>query len=94
MAPLQILGVLAWVVLGLVGVWFLLTGRRFVGLPRSVREGWRLRGLGLLWIAITGVLIDEAFHGSYSAQGVVFTYVFVAVAVALYVYRRRTARRV
>jgi hypothetical protein len=89
---LELLGVVAWVVLGLVGVWFLVTGRRFIGLPASVREGWRLRALGLLWIVITGVLIDEALRGSYSPQGVAFTYVYIAAVVVVFLYRRRKVR--
>lgn len=93
MVALEVLGVTLWSVLGVAGAWLLLTGRRMVyGLPKSPREGWPLRAFGLAYLLLAAFLIFQAFHGSFSADGVVFAYVFFAVALAVVLNQRRKRR--
>jgi len=91
---LVVLGVGLWGVLGLGGAWLLLTGRKTIyGLPKGVREGWPLRLFGLAYVALATFLIYQAFHGSFSPDGVVLTYVFFGVALVLALNRRRKGKR-
>lgn len=90
---LEVLGVALWSVLGAAGAWFLLTGRRMVfGLPKSPREGWPLRAFGLAYFLLAAFLIYQALRGSFSADGVVLTYAFFAVALAVTLSGRRRQR--
>jgi hypothetical protein len=89
---LEVLGVGLWAVLGLGGVWWLLTGRRLFGLPKGRWEGWPLRVMGLAYVLLAGFLIYQVFHGSFYADGVIFSYALFAVALAVYLYQRRKAR--
>jgi hypothetical protein len=89
---LEVLGVGLWAVLGLAGAWLLLTGRKTIyGLPKDIREGWRLRVFGLAYFALALFLIYQAFRGSFSPEGVVFTYAFFGIALVLALNRRRKA---
>jgi hypothetical protein len=91
---LEVLGVGLWAVLGLAGAWLLLTGRKMIyGLPKGIRDGWPLRLFGLAYFALAAFLIYQAFRGSFSPDGVVLTYVFFGVALAVALSRRRKARR-
>jgi len=91
---LEVLGVGLWGVLGLAGAWLLLTGRKTIyGLPKGVREGWPLRLLGLAYFALAAFLIYQAFHGSFSPDGVVLSYAFFGVALVLALSRRRKGKR-
>jgi hypothetical protein len=93
MVVLEILGVSLWAVLGLLGAWFLVTGRKTkFGLPNSMREGWPMRVMGLAYVLLAGFLIYQVFHGYFAADGVVLAYVFFAVAIAVYVRDRRKGR--
>jgi hypothetical protein len=86
---LEVLGVALWSVLGLAGAWLLLTGRKMVfGLPKSPREGWPLRAFGLAYLLLAMFLIYQESRGSFSPDGVVFSYVFFAVALAVALNRR------
>jgi hypothetical protein len=90
---LQVLGIAAWVVFGLAGAWLLLTGRRLIyGLPREIKDGWPLRTFGLLYVLLAAFLIYQFSRGSFSPDGVVFTYAFFAVALGVYLYGRRKPR--
>jgi len=90
---LEVFGVTLWSVLGVAGAWLLLTGRRMVfGLPKSPREGWQLRAFGLAYFLLAVFLIYQAFRGSFSPDGVVFTYAFFAVALAVTLNGRRKQR--
>lgn len=92
MVVLEVLGVGLWAVLGLGGVWWLMTGRRLFGLPKGQWEGWPLRVMGLAYVLLAAFLINQVFHGTFYADGVVFSYAFFAVAIAVYLYQRRRAR--
>ena len=92
MVVLEVLGVGLWSVLGLGGVWWLVTGRRLAGVPKSGREGWPLRVMGLAYILLAVFLIYEVFHGSFAPEAVIFSYALFAVAFAVYLYQRRKAR--
>jgi hypothetical protein len=93
MLVLEVLAVGLWAVLGLGGAWLLLTGRKMIyDLPKGMKEGWPLRLMGLAYFLLATFLIYQAFHGSVSADGVVFSYVFLGVAFAVYLSRRRKAR--
>ncbi len=90
---LEVLGVTLWSVLGVAGVWLLLTGRKlFFGLPKSPREGWPLRAFGLAYLLLAVFLIYQVSRGSFSPDGVVLTYVFFAVALTVALNRRRKTR--
>lgn len=83
-----------WIPLGLVGIWFLATGRRMMfGLPKGIAEGWQLRLFGLAYAVIAGYLTYRAIHdGSFSTDGVVFGYVALVALVFVALYRLRKAR--
>jgi hypothetical protein len=90
---LEALGVGIWAVLGLIGAWWLLTGRKTIfRLPRDIREGWPLRVFGLAYVAVTSFTIFQASRGSFSPEAVVFTYLFFAVALVVALSSRRKRR--
>jgi len=92
---LEVLGVGLWAVLGLAGAFWLLTGRKLIfGLPKGMKEGWPMRVMGLAYFLLAAFLIYQAFHGSFSPEGVIFSYAFVVVALAVYFSRGRKARGV
>jgi hypothetical protein len=77
----EVLGVGIWAVLGVLGAWWLVTGRKVVfGLPRDIKEGWMLRGFGLAYVALASFLIFQASRGLLSPEGAVLTYLFFAAA--------------
>jgi len=87
------MGIAVWSVLGLGGAWLLLTGRRTIfGLPKGIREGWRLRLFGLLYFLIAAFLIFQASRGSFSPEGIVFTYAFFAIALVVGLTQRQNTR--
>jgi len=90
---LEVLGVGLWAVLGLGGVWWLMTGRRLFGLPKGQWKGWALRTMGLAYVLLAVFLIYQAFHGSFAPEAVVFSYAFFAVAIAVYMFESRKARK-
>ena len=79
---LDLLGLPPWVVLLAFGAWLVLTGRRPIPwLPEGIREGWRLRLYGLVCAVIAVFFIYRLILGSFSPEGVFFSYVAFAVAV-------------
>ena len=94
MVVLEVLGVALWSVLGLLGAWFLVTGRKTIyGLPNNMRDGWPTRLMGLAYVLLAGFLIYQLSHGYFAADGVVVSYVFFAVAIAVYLRGRRKVRQ-
>jgi hypothetical protein len=90
---LEALGIALWSVLGLGGVWLLLTGRRTIfGLPKGIREGLRLRAFGALYFLLAAFLIFQASRGSFSPDAVVFAYAFFGVALVVVLTQRRRQR--
>jgi hypothetical protein len=90
---LEALGIALWSVLGLGGVWLLLTGRRTIfGLPKGIREGWRLRMFGALYFLIAAFLIFQASRGSFSPDAIVFAYGSLGVALVVVLTQMRKQR--
>jgi hypothetical protein len=90
---LEVLALALWIPVGLIGVWLLVTGRRFLGLPKGLKERWPLRAFGLAYVVIAGYLIYRAvLDGTYSTDGVVFGYVALVTLALVALYRRRKAR--
>ena len=74
---------------------WLLTGRKLIfGLPKGMKEGWPMRVMGLAYFVLAVFLIYQVFHGLFSPEGVIFSYAFFAVALAVYFSQRRKARGV
>jgi hypothetical protein len=72
----QVLGLILWSCVAIVGAWLLITGHKvFFGLPIGGREGWPLRAFGLTYLVAGSFLAYRAFEGSFSPEGVVFSYV-------------------
>jgi hypothetical protein len=90
---LEVLALALWIPLGVAGVWFLATGRKIFGLPKGLKEGWRLRVFGLAYVLMAGYLVYRAIHdGSFSGDGLVAGYVALVALVLVAFYRRRQAR--
>ena len=90
---IEVLGVGLWAILGLVGAWLLLTGRKTIyGLPKGIAEGWPLRVWGAAYFALAAYLIYQAFRGSFNPDGAVTTYILLAIALWLVLSRRRSTR--
>ena len=93
MVVLEVLALALWIPLGVAGVWLLATGRKILGLPKWLKEGWQLRVFGLAYFVIAGYLTYRAIHdGSFSADGLVAGYVAVVALVLVAIYRRQKAR--
>jgi hypothetical protein len=92
---LEVLALALWIPLGLVGLWFLVTGRKIIyGLPRGLKEGWQMRVFGLAYTLMTGYISFLAIRdGSVAADGVVIGYVALIGVVLYALYRRQKARR-
>ena len=94
MPALEGLALALWIPLGVIGLWFLVTGRRIFGLPKGYKDGWLLRVFGLAYVLIAGYVSYRAIHDrTFSADGVVFGYVALVAMALVALYRRRKARR-
>lgn len=72
----QVLGFVVWGVVAVFGAWLLVTGRpAFLGLPYSTTKGWQLRVFGLIYLVAGAFFADRAITGSFSPEGIVFSYV-------------------
>jgi hypothetical protein len=90
---LEVLALALWIPLGVAGAWLLATGRLIFGLPKGLKEGWRLRVSGLAYFVIAGYLTYRAIHdGSFSADGLVAGYVALVALVLVAIYRRQKGR--
>jgi cobalamin synthase len=78
----QVLGLALWGTVGVIGAWLLVTGRHvFFGLTIGPREGWQLRVLGLAYLVGGAFLAYRAAQGSFSPEGIVFSYVALGLVV-------------
>lgn len=90
---LQVLGVVPWLVLGLIGAALLITGRRVVfGIEIGPRDGWLARLLGLLYCVVSGYFAYRAILGQLQVETVIFTYVAAVASILVALSRRRKAR--
>ena len=87
---LQVMGIALWAALGVIGAWLLVTGRPLLGLPNWVKKGWPLRTFGLVYFLGAAFLIYEtAVNRSFAPDGVIVSYVFIAIALVVAMIRRR-----
>jgi hypothetical protein len=79
---LQMLGLALWGTVAVIGAWLLVTGRQlFFGLPAWNLQGWQLRLFALIYLVGGTVLAYRAFQGSFSPEGIVFSYVALGLVV-------------
>jgi hypothetical protein len=91
---IKVLGLVLWALLGLLGSWFLVTGRKaFFDLPTGMKEGRALRLMGLGYVLAAGWLIYLGVRGSFSAEGLVLGYIFFLGGLGFAEYRSRKAAR-
>jgi hypothetical protein len=88
----QVLGLVLWGLVAVIGAWLLVTGRHvFLRLPIGAREGWPLRAFGLTYLVAGTFLAYRAFQGSFSPEGIVFSYVALGLVVLSAWQKTRTA---
>jgi hypothetical protein len=94
MDAVGLIGIGLWVVIGVGGVWMLITGRKIVfGLPRDYREGWPVRAFGLAELLLgifVGVESYRVIRGA-PPSNVVLSYglpVFAAILLLLLIWGR------
>jgi hypothetical protein len=69
MDAVGLIGIGLWAVIGVGGVWMLITGRKIVfGLPRDSREGWPVRAFGLAELLLGIFVWVEAYRVSRGAS--------------------------
>lgn len=83
-----------WVLTLVIGAWLVLTGRRLIPwLPEvGVREGWRLRAMGLLYCVVAGFFAYRIIQGPFDPGGLMITWVALGTAVWVGFERWRKAR--
>jgi len=78
----QVLGLALWGTVAVLGARLLVTGRQlFLGLPAWNMQGRRLRLFGLIYVVGGTFLAYRAFQGSFSPEGIVFSYVALGLVV-------------
>ncbi len=88
----QVLGLVLWSLVAIAGARLLITGRHLLfGLPNGPREGWPLRVFGLIYLVAGTFLSYRAAQGSFSPEGIVFSYVALGLVVWTTCRRWRTA---
>ncbi|HEY4888709.1 MAG TPA: hypothetical protein VIJ58_09045 [Candidatus Dormibacteraeota bacterium] len=77
----DLLGLPPWLFTVVMGGWFLLTGRDLIPwVPAGVREGWRLRLVGLVWCLVGAFFTYQVINGSFSPEAIAFSYVGLGLA--------------
>jgi hypothetical protein len=90
----QVFGFVLWGLVAVTGAWLLVTGRHvFLRLPIGAREGWPLRAFGLIYLVAGTFLAYRAFQGSFSPEGIVFSFVALGLPVWSAWLQQRKAER-
>jgi hypothetical protein len=77
----DLLGLPPWLFTVVMGGWFLLTGRDLIPwVPAEVREGWRLRLVGLVCCLGGAFFTYQVIKGSFSPEAIAFSYVGLGLA--------------
>ncbi len=77
----ELLGLGPWLFTMVVGGWFLLTGRELIAwFPAGVREGWRLRLVGLVYCVVGTFFTYQVIGRSVSPEFIAFSYVGLGIA--------------
>lgn len=77
----DLLGLPPWLFTVVMGGWFLLTGRDLIAwVPAGVREGWRLRLVGLACCLGGAFFTYQVIKGSFSPEAIAFSYVTLGLA--------------
>jgi hypothetical protein len=93
---LEVLALAPWVLTVVIGAWLLLTGRRLIPwLPESrVREGWRLRAIGLVYFVVAAFFAYRIIQGPFDPSGLMITWVALGTGVWVgFVRWRKTGTR-
>jgi|ERR1700686_38913 len=93
--PLELLALVLWIPIGVVGFWLLVTGRRMMfGLPKGLKEGRQLRVFGLAYVLAGGYFTYRATRdGSFVVDGLVMGYAVLIVLALAGLYRWQKASR-
>ena len=90
----QVLGFALWGFVAILGAWLVVTGRHLpFGLTIGTREGWQLRVIGLLYSGAGAFFAYKVIQGSFSPEGVFFSYLMFALVVWSARLRARTVER-
>jgi hypothetical protein len=91
---LEVLALALWTPVGVFGLWLVVTGRRLIGFPKWLKEGWQLRVLGLMYVVLGGYFAYRALRdGSFAPDGVFGAYLALILAGLFALYRRQKTRR-
>jgi hypothetical protein len=78
----QVLGFALWGFVAGIGAWLLVTGRHLpFGFPIGPKPGWPLRVFGLIYCVAGAFLAYRAIQGSFSPEGIVFSYVTLGLVI-------------
>jgi hypothetical protein len=90
----DLLGLPPWLFMVVMGGWFLLTGRDLIAwVPAGVREGWRLRLVGLVCCLVGAFLAFQVIKGSFSPEAIAISYVTLGIALWTGWRKARTSER-
>jgi hypothetical protein len=91
----EVLALAPWVLTAVIGAWLVLTGRRLIPwLPEGVREGWRLRAIGLLYCVVAAFFAYRVIQGPFDPSGLMITWIAVGTGVwVAFVRWRKTGTR-
>ncbi|HEY4888707.1 MAG TPA: hypothetical protein VIJ58_09035 [Candidatus Dormibacteraeota bacterium] len=92
---LEVLALAPWVFTAVIGAWLVLTGRRLIPwLPEGVRDGWRLRAIGLLYCVVAALFANWVIQGPFDPSALVISWIAVGTGVwVAFVRWRKTGTR-
>jgi hypothetical protein len=89
MAPV-LLALVPWLVLGVIGVFDLVTGRRLASLPVGLPVPWLIRAFGLIYCLAAAYGSAQVIEGSYRRTSIVIlAYAVLCVGLVINLIRRR-----